>query len=147
MWHRFMTSSVELKRKMTSETKKKVMFLQAQMLAINFRIHNSHLKFLSVSLFLIHIEKLGIKIWILNQRFNLLFKRYMLQFDSMFHCSSEGWCFMYPINCQLKKSVGGVWFYISEFLVSMCIYVCVFKREDRVSICRKSLKKLFWTVK
>ena len=57
-----MTSSVELKRKMTSETKKKVMFLQAQMLAINFRIHNSHLKFLSVSLFLIHIEKLGIKI-------------------------------------------------------------------------------------
>lgn len=57
-----MTSTVELKRKMTSETKKKVMFLQAQMLAINFRIHNSHLKFLSVPLFLIHIEKLRIKI-------------------------------------------------------------------------------------
>ena len=25
----------------------------------------------------------------------------------------------------------------------MCIYVCVFKREDRVSICRKSFKKTF----
>lgn len=58
-----MTSSVELKRNMTSETKKKFMLLQAQMLAINFRIHNSHLKLLSVPLFLIHIEKLGIKIY------------------------------------------------------------------------------------
>lgn len=79
----------------------------------------------------------------MNQRFNLLFKQYMLQFDNMFHCSLEGWFFMYSIHCQLKKSVGGVWFYISEFLVSMCIYVCVFKREDRVSICRKSFKKTF----
>lgn len=56
-----MTSSVELKRQMTPETKK-VIFLQAQMLVINFRIHDSYLKFLSVPLFLTHIEKLGIKI-------------------------------------------------------------------------------------